>query len=156
MSRYSSLCVAINLVEACDKLMSSNGQQSEKTADVVKDLRDIAKDVRYGGQWHGDYEVIATALGCCKSTGRDCGTCPYRKIGGRNCVSELKTDAAAVIRHMTKEIKTLREELNTRRTAAWQRQDMANGNEPPDIFPWDDDEDGEMAPAGDGMGAGRR
>lgn len=153
MSKYSSLCTAINLVEACDKLMADSGKQSEKTIEIIRDLRNIAKDVRYGGQWNGDHETIATALECCKKIGRDCTICPYKKIGGANCVSELKSDAAAVIRQLTKDLKEAREiATDKRKVAAWQRQDMENGNEPPDFFPWEDDET-DAAPAEEVIGS---
>lgn len=98
MSRYSSLCTAIQLLESVRKIVVDKTEVNQ----IIADLQDIAKDARYGGQWHGDGESIADALENCAQKQMECGRCPYKDYRGKGCASMLKKDAARTIRAMGK------------------------------------------------------
>lgn len=102
MSKYESLCVAIELCESARKIFPKGTDQKDATSEVIRDLQDIAKDVRYGGKWDGDFEVIAEMLGHCAEN--ECPMCVYRKLNV-GCSTTLKKDAAAAIRAMGKKEK---------------------------------------------------
>ena len=166
MSRYTSICKALDLAEAVSKMIGRDGETGEEWETVVQDLRDIAKDVRYGGRWDGDFEAMAQALIHCTKTGQECMICPYRELrfeGG--CKNQIKRDAAAAIRQMGKDAREQREEIRNlkqaaaeraimierlemyiseenlqeaRETAQWQIDDMRRENRPPERFPWEE------------------
>lgn len=104
MSKYQSLTTAIQLVEAAAKIIMGGGLIPEGKAGemIIQDLRDLAKDARYGGEWDGDYETVATALGHCAEPGINCSICPYHKE--QHCKQRLKKDAMFAIRHMSKKL----------------------------------------------------
>lgn len=95
MSRYTSLCKAITLFEDIRTAFRDDQEDAEKYSEVIRDLQDVAKDVRYGGEWHGDQDIIAGCLEFCAEN--ECALCTYHniKIG---CSRTLKKDAAAAIR----------------------------------------------------------
>ena len=76
MSKYSSMCKTIDLMLAVGNMMTSNGYEAGKMATIIEDLRAVARDVRYGGVWDGDFESTAAALCSCKNV--DCAVCPYK------------------------------------------------------------------------------
>ena len=96
MSRYSSLCTAIQLLESVRKIVVDKTEVNQ----IIADLQDTAKDARYGGQWHGDGDTIAAALENCAEKQMECGRCPYKELRGKGCAAELKKDAARAIRAM--------------------------------------------------------
>lgn len=153
MSKYSSICTAINVIESIDKMMNDHGKGSSRTEEVIHDLQSIAQDVRYGGKWDGDFTTVAEALTCCTETGTNCQICPYRREG-KACIPNLKKDAAMAIRQLWKDAQDAKAELaEARKPAQWQREDMENGNTPPEVFPWEDDAEAiQMAPAAEVMG----
>ena len=102
MSRYKALCVAIELCESARKIFAADSEEKEQASEVIRELQDVAQDVRYGGKWQGDYEVIAESLEHCAEN--MCQLCAYRKIK-TGCSVTLKKDAAAAIRHLSKELK---------------------------------------------------
>lgn len=101
MSRYQALCIAIEMCESARKLFSTNSEEKNKASEVIRELQDVAQDVRYGGEWHGDYEIVAEMLRHCAEN--RCAFCAYRKTG-TGCSAELKKDAARAIRHLAKEV----------------------------------------------------
>ena len=103
MSKYQSVSTAIQLVEAAAKIMGGGLISEGKTGEIIQDLRDLAKDARYGGKWDGDYETVATALGYCADPGNNCSICPYRKETA--CKQRLKKDAMFAIRHLSSMLK---------------------------------------------------
>lgn len=108
MSRYTSLCKAIDLALAVGHMMSETGYSSEHLEEMIADLRDVAKDVRYGGRWEGDFETMAQALDCCVYVG--CAGCSYKGLRDQgDCRGQLKKDAAAAIRYLGKEAREERE-----------------------------------------------
>lgn len=107
MSKYQSVSTAIQLVEAAANIVGNGLIAEGKTGELIRDLRDIAKDVRYGGEWDGDYETVATALGYCAEQGFNCSICPYRKEMA--CRQRLKRDAMHAIRAMGARLKKYEE-----------------------------------------------
>ena len=99
MSRYTALCVAIELCESARKLFSGS-EEKDRASQIIRELQDVAQDVRYGGEWHGDYEIVAESLTHCAE--QQCQVCAYRKTG-KGCSAVLKRDAAGAIRHLAKE-----------------------------------------------------
>lgn len=99
MSKYQSVSTAIQLVEAAANIVGNGLIAEGKTGEIIRDLRDIAKDVRYGGEWNGDYETVAQALGYCTEIGTNCSICPYRKETA--CRQKLKSDAKYAIRDLS-------------------------------------------------------
>ena len=100
MSRYMALCVAIELCESARKIFSKDPEEKDRASEVIRELQDVAQDVRYGGEWHGDYEIVAESLTHCAE--QQCQVCAYRKTG-KGCSTALKRDAAGAIRHLAKE-----------------------------------------------------
>lgn len=108
MSRYTSLCKAIDLALAVGHMMSETGYSSEHIEEMIEDLRNTAKDVRYGGRWDGDFEMMAESLDCCVNVG--CGMCPYKGLRDQGaCRAQLKKDGAAAIRQLGKDAREARE-----------------------------------------------
>lgn len=99
MSKYQSISTAIQLVEATASIVGKGLTAEWKTGEILRDLRDIAKDVRYGGEWNGDYETVAQALGYCTEIGTNCSVCSYRKE--TDCRQALKSDAKYAIRDLS-------------------------------------------------------
>lgn len=166
MSRYDSLCKAISVMTSIKATMESNGLISTGMQSVIEDLRAIARDVRYGGVWDGEFERVASALNICKDM--NCTICPYQDKRSTGCKSILKEDAAAVIRQLAKTKKELLDMIagmdstiaeyrvklekaemfmskeqkeDARQAAQWQLDDMKTGNTPPESFPWEGKED---------------
>lgn len=109
MSKYKSLCMAISLFETLERAFGRDSARDAKMDTVRMDLQDIAKDVRYGGKWEGDFEVIAQILDRCAN--QECYKCQYKKIhdNGESCTRMLKKDAAHAIRQMAKDNGELRD-----------------------------------------------
>lgn len=104
MSKYQSITTAIQLVEAAAKIISGGGLIPEgKAGEIIQDLRDMAKDARFGGEWDGDYETVVTALRYCADLGFNCSTCPYHKETA--CKQRLKKDAMFAIRNLSSRLK---------------------------------------------------
>ena len=104
MSRYHSLGVAIEIIEACRKMFGVAEDARSKADEVINDLRDMSKDIRYGSVWT-EYknESIARALDYCMDPYRmKCAICKYH--GEEGCMAKLKRDAANAIRSMGKQI----------------------------------------------------
>ena len=103
MSRYSSICTAIGLIEAVGKMFGDQAAREQKIEAIKRDLQDVARDVRYGGKWSGDYEIMAETLEVCAN--HDCNMCGYRNLrgSGESCTGRLKKDAAADIRQMAQD-----------------------------------------------------
>lgn len=103
MTKYGALCAAIRLCEAV--------RDMEKDRDgiegAVSELRDVARDVRYGGEWTGDREKLAEVLEECDSGA--CYMCHLSRKAG--CKREIKREAAAAIRSQGKTIKSMEEEI---------------------------------------------
>jgi len=96
MSKYQSVTTAIQLVEACGHIMSGGLVLEGNAAEIAQDLRDIARDARYGGKWEGDFEKVATALSYCEQLDVNCSVCPYKNEVA--CRQALKRDAKNAIR----------------------------------------------------------
>lgn len=96
MSKYQSVTTAIQLVEACGHIMSGGLVLEGNAAEIAQDLRDIARDARYGGKWEGDFEKVATALSYCEQLATNCTVCPYKSEVA--CKQALKRDAKNAIR----------------------------------------------------------
>ena len=105
MSRYSSLCRAIDLIEVIKRMMKDNGTGGDSMDAIVQDLQDIAKDSRYGGKWEGNYQEVAEALDCCEDAGSKCNICPYSGMRNKHCIKTLKHDAAGAIRQMSNSLR---------------------------------------------------
>jgi len=102
VSRYTSLCAAIRIVEGIREIFQIGTVQEQKSDEIRRDLMDIAKDVRYGGVWSGDYEIVAKCLEECAE--QNCFVCGYKKLlPNGSCTEALKKDAAAAIRHLGRE-----------------------------------------------------
>lgn len=121
MSKYQSVSTAIQLVEAAANIVGNGLIAEGKTGEIIRDLRDIAKDVRYGGEWDGDYESVAQMLGYCSAKKENCSVCPYRKEMA--CVQRLKRDAMHAIRAMGARLKKY-EEGATRKNVVQFGQEM--------------------------------
>ena len=67
MSKYNSVLLAIELLETVRRTMGEGIGSVGKINDVISDLQHIARDVRYGGHWTGDYMTTAAALDPCAS-----------------------------------------------------------------------------------------
>lgn len=160
MSKYNSVLLAIELLETVRRTMGEGIGSVGKINDVISDLQSIARDVRYGGHWTGDYMGTASALELCAEAGHNCAMCEYDRMhdeGG--CIQELKKDAAAAIRYQAEKIKNMTDQIRTitrqrdaaearlssedvreaRQTAEWQIDDMRKLNQPADVFPWEDE-----------------
>ena len=165
MSKYSSMCKTIDLMLAVGNMMTSNGYEAGKMATIIEDLRAVARDVRYGGVWDGDFESTAAALCSCKNV--DCAVCPYKGMRDKGtCRAILKQDAAAAIRQMGKDARETREEnralklelekaqirlqraemympeeniKQAREMAQWQIDELERGKPPLQLFPWEED-----------------
>ena len=112
MSRYQAMCVAIELCESARRLFQDGSKEKETASEVIGELQDVARDVRYGGKWEGDYESIAQALGYCTEIGCSiigCSICPYRKE--IDCRQQLKRDAMHAIRAMGARLKEQQAEI---------------------------------------------
>lgn len=117
MSRYQSLGKAIEIMEACRKLFGAEEDGRSQVDDVIEDLRDMSKDVRYGSQWQ-EYrnESVARALDYCAEPGRGgCSRCKYH--GEEGCTAKLKRDAANAIRSMGKRIAEMEKKMAEDREA---------------------------------------
>lgn len=99
MGQYKSVCAAIDVMEAIRRSLKQESRDGIST--VIRDLQGIARDVRYGGEWDGDYEGLAEALDACR--GRKCYQCTYK--GRTECMYDLKSDAAAAIRQLDAEVR---------------------------------------------------
>lgn len=104
MSRISAIQAAIRLCEAVRELAGETDQMEV----TIESLRAVARDVRYGGEWHGDKDKLAEELEKCGS-GESCFDCHLRKVPG--CRKALKEEAAAAIRQQDKTIESLRTEV---------------------------------------------
>ena len=109
MSKYNSVCLAIQLFEQIRRTLGKDGIDRDRTDTVIQDLQDIAKDCRYGGEWHGKYEETAAALDKCAKN--ECVVCPYRGKIRPGCREELKRDAAAAIRQAAKDREEMEETI---------------------------------------------
>ena len=103
MKRIKAMQVAIRLCEAVRELTGETEQMEE----TIGNLRAVARDVRYGGEWHGDKDKLAEELEECGSG--TCLECHLRKIAG--CRKALKEEAAAAIRQQARIIETLQAEV---------------------------------------------
>lgn len=103
MRRILAMQVAIRLCEAVRELTGETEQMEE----TIGNLRAVARDVRYGGEWHGDKDKLAEELEGCGSG--MCLECHLRKIAG--CRKALKEEAAAAIRQQAKVIENLQAEV---------------------------------------------
>ena len=103
MRRIIAMQVAIRLCEAVRELTGEMEQMEE----TIGNLRAVARDVRYGGEWHGDKDKLAEELEECGSG--MCLECHLRKRAG--CRKALKEEAAAAIRQQAKIIENLQEEV---------------------------------------------
>lgn len=97
-SRYEKLVKTIILLEAIEKIDVSGARQ---------DLQEIARDVRYGGQWNGDFENVAETLDICGKIA--CYRCQYRETP--ECKAIIKREAAAAIRQLAKDKQDLEERI---------------------------------------------
>lgn len=149
MSRYQSLCKAVQLMETMRHILRGDAEGVAVASEIITDLQDIAKDVRYGGKWVGNYEKMAEDLEACTRAGQGCMTCAFHDRMANGCRGELKKEAAACIRQMASKIESMAEEISKLRwergedeTATdlrkWQEEDMARGNRPPERFPWEE------------------
>lgn len=103
MRRIKAMQVAIRLCEAVRELTGETEQMEE----TIGNLRAVARDVRYGGEWHGDKDKLAEELEECGSG--MCLKCHVRKLEG--CRKALREEAAAAIRQQAKIIETLQAEV---------------------------------------------
>lgn len=133
MSRYQSLGLAIDLMMW---IVRAVGDSEGKLAATIQDLRDISKDVRYGGQIETDsrYDRIAEALDLCAVTGKACAVCSYEGLMEDGaCIRQLKRDAANTIRGQADKIRKLEEQIEAMKAAA---------EEPAkDELPWEAEEE---------------
>lgn len=111
MSRYQAMCVAIELCESARKVFGKEPEGRETASEIIRELQDVARDVRYGGKWVGNYEEIAQCMEKCAE--EDCALCPYRTLLGKGCRSKSKKVAAAVIRQLEYELKEKEERIRT-------------------------------------------
>ena len=160
MSKYNSVLLAIEMMETVRKTMGEGIGSAGKINDVIRDLQGIARDVRYGGHWTGDYMGTASALELCAEAGHNCAMCEYDRMHDEGqCIRELKNDAAAALRYQAEKIRSLLEQIKeiirqrdaaaarlcsedvreARQTAEWQIEDMRKMNQPADVFPWEDE-----------------
>ena len=160
MSKYNSVLLAIEMMETVRRTMGEGIGSAGKINDVISDLQSIARDVRYGGHWTGDYMGTASALELCAEAGHNCAMCEYDRMHDEGqCIKEMKNDAAAAIRYQAEKIRRLMDQIQTvtrqrdaaeaqlcsedvkdaRQTAEWQIEDMRNLNQPADVFPWEDE-----------------
>lgn len=103
MSKYESVCKAIGICESARRLFSIDSTERRNTNEAIRDLQEIARDVRYGGKWEGDFESVAESLDYCAEN--MCGLCLYKKIQDSECRRTSKKDAAAVIRQLVAMLK---------------------------------------------------
>lgn len=160
MSKYNSVLLAIEMMETVRRTMGEGIGSAGKINDVISDLQSIARDVRYGGHWTGDFMATASALEMCAEAGHNCAMCEYDRMHDEGqCIKELKNDAAAALRYQAEKIRSLMDEIKTvtrqrdaaearmcsedvreaRQTAEWQIEDMRKMNQPADVFPWEDE-----------------
>ena len=111
MNRYQAMCVAIELCQSARKIFGKEPEGKETANEIIQELQEVARDVRYGGKWVGDYEDIAQCMEKCAET--DCTQCPYRTLQGNGCRSKAKKVAAAVIRQLEYELKEKEEKIRT-------------------------------------------
>ena len=97
-SRYEKLVKTIILLEALEKIDVTGARQ---------DLQEIARDVRYGGKWDGDFEIVAETLDTCGKVA--CYRCQYKEA--IECKAILKREAAAAIRQLAKDKQDLEERI---------------------------------------------
>ena len=130
MDRYTALSRALDVLETIGRVYKDEPDITRGNNEVIEHIRDLMKDVRYGGRWDGDFETIAEDLERCAS-GDSCAMCSYRheRDGGR-CIRMLKKDAAAAIRQGSALTKLAEAKAQSREPAAWQKEDMARGNVP--------------------------
>lgn len=150
MSRYSSICIAIEMVECVRKMFDGHVgiSRKEKLDHVIQDLQRIGQDIRYGGQWAGAGEETVKLLELCMDM--NCKECMYKSTEA--CKKVLKEDAAMMIRNLSAENRRLRTELQQlgvkydelfkkivndeeqtkRQPAPWQKEIMESGGNPPE------------------------
>lgn len=103
MSRIAAMQGAIRLCEAVRELAGD----TEKMDATIEQLRAVARDVRYGGEWTGEPEKLAAILDGCGN-----GACYMCRLNQRaGCRKALKEEAAAAIRQQAKTIESLRAEV---------------------------------------------
>lgn len=150
MSRYTSICTAIEMTECVRKMFDGHVgiSRKEKLDHVIQDLHRIGQDIRYGGDWSGTGEETVKALEMCRDM--KCRECRYQSTEA--CKRVLKEDAAQLIRKLGTENTALRTELKQlgvkydelfkkivddegktkREPATWQREIMESGGKPPE------------------------
>ena len=101
MGRYNSICEAIQLLEQIRRALKGAIDEG-KTSAIIRDLQDIAKDVRYGGQWEGKHREMAEDLENCANN--SCAVCNFRALQP-GCTAKLKMDAAKALRQAEDTIK---------------------------------------------------
>ena len=103
MSRISAIQAAIRLCEAVRDVGTIPGGMDG----TIEEMRKVARDVRYGGEWKGDHRQLADALEGCGNGA--CYMCRLQQKPG--CRKEIKEEAAAAIRQQAITIEGLRAEV---------------------------------------------
>ena len=110
MSKYESICTAIDLCEVAKKIFAHNVNNDMKAEIIIRDLQNIAKDVRYGGKWEGGDESLdrmADEMDICAMMKHPI----CKRNGNPECSKRMKQDAAAALRYASQRIRELEEQI---------------------------------------------
>jgi hypothetical protein len=143
MTRYEALSAAIAMVEGAAAVFKHE-EYNQHVLETKEILQDIAKDVRYGGEWRGAEDKLTYALDRCVKM--ECNLCKMHNTP--QCKMQLKKEAAMAIRQQRKTILELKAELDAMRgdaddsdlerpePAEWQKEIMHEMEGHADVLPF--------------------
>ena len=148
-SMATSIGAAIDLLESVRRIMDGHIgiNRMERMDFIIQEMKDMMKDVRYGGAWEGNSGEVLEILGKCKDM--RCHECKNRIRP--QCERAIKEDAQNAIRKLMEENRILKTDLatmsekydelfqkfvnkekNELEPAEWQKKIMRGGGKPPE------------------------
>ena len=117
MGKYESVGKAIRLFDEIRRDFVTGDSERDGISSIIRDLTEISKDIRYGGEFNGNFESVARNLNRCAN--RECSVCGYRGTNGGECARAIKNDGAAAIRQLERKIELMKQQIDDMRGDVW-------------------------------------